>query len=322
MAYIEKDSKHEFKPTFVREDYERAFNMLKNGLYPDSNFTLNELGEEIAIEWFDTHCFHQIITNGLAYADLSGMNLSYISCPGLDFRGANLQGCMIKGSDFRHSIFSGADLSGCVIDHTRMSNSSFNNTNFTDSEIIASSFEDSVLQDANFENATIKLAVFNSAVLVKANFNNARLINMENLFFNAAIDSDNNLGDLFPLACPKEGSFIGWKVGCDIPPNASIQRRYIYGENLIIKLEIPADAKRLSGFGNKCRCDKAKILDIFCPGTHVSKQRARSKFYGDLIYEVGKTVCVDNFDENRWHECSYGIHFVMTQEELKEYMNR
>lgn len=38
------------------------------------------------------------------------------------------------------------------------------------------------------------------------------------------------------------------------------------------------------------------------------------------MYEVGKTVSVDDFDENRWHECSTGIHFFITREEAVRYI--
>jgi hypothetical protein len=55
-----------------------------------------------------------------------------------------------------------------------------------------------------------------------------------------------------PLACPATGSFIGWKCAVDE------SNHYV-----LIKLEIPEDAKRTSGLNSKkCRCDKAKVLEI------------------------------------------------------------
>ena len=49
-----------------------------------------------------------------------------------------------------------------------------------------------------------------------------------------------------PMSCPDTGSFVGWKKA----------------GGKIIKLEIPADAKRCSAISKKCRCDKAKVLEI------------------------------------------------------------
>jgi hypothetical protein len=37
-------------------------------------------------------------------------------------------------------------------------------------------------------------------------------------------------------------------------------------------------------------------------------------------YELGKEVSVDNFDEDRRHECAPGIHFFMTREEAVNYV--
>ena len=36
-------------------------------------------------------------------------------------------------------------------------------------------------------------------------------------------------------------------------------------------------------------------------------------------YRVGEMVYPDSFNDNRWEECSNGIHFFMTEEEAKNY---
>ena len=62
-----------------------------------------------------------------------------------------------------------------------------------------------------------------------------------------------------PYACPDFGMFIGFKKARD---------------NLIVVLEIPEDAKRLSATGRKCRCDKARVLEIQnLDGTKSDKQK-------------------------------------------------
>lgn len=90
-------------------------------------------------------------------------------------------------------------------------------------------------------------------------------------------------------------------------------------------MEIPADAKRLSGTGRKCRCDKAKVLRIWkADHTESGKNKAISKYDENFVYEVGKTVCVDNFEEDRWSECAPGIHFFINFQEAVDHglMNR
>lgn len=48
------------------------------------------------------------------------------------------------------------------------------------------------------------------------------------------------------MACPTDGSFIGWKKASEY----------------IVKLQIPEDARRSSAGGEKCRCDKAYVVEI------------------------------------------------------------
>ena len=88
----------------------------------------------------------------------------------------------------------------------------------------------------------------------------------------------------------------------------------------LIKLEIPEDAKRLSPYySNKCRCDKAKVLDITTIVTGTKVDTALSDYDNFFTYVVNEEVFEPNFDENRWHECAPGIHFFMTKKEALEY---
>ena len=107
-----------------------------------------------------------------------------------------------------------------------------------------------------------------------------------------------------PMTCPEEGSFIGWKKSRD---------------NSIIKLRIPEDAKRSSACGRKCRCDKAEVLSI---ETWDGRQLryAESYYSYSFKYEVGKTVYVDYFEDDRWIECAPGIHFFINRQEAVDYI--
>lgn len=111
-----------------------------------------------------------------------------------------------------------------------------------------------------------------------------------------------------PLFCaqltivPEVGSFVGWKKAD--------------GE-AIIKLEIPADAKRSNATGRKCRCSKAKVLSIEHDGIFI--ETVKSKYDCNFIYRVGETVEVEDFCDDRWVECAAGIHFFITREEAENY---
>lgn len=111
-----------------------------------------------------------------------------------------------------------------------------------------------------------------------------------------------------PTVCPSEGTFVGWKI-CT---NGEIFNP------VLVKLIIPEDAKRSSAYGNKCRCDKAKVLDIRTFGGQKIKS-AISQYNPDFIYEIDKEVSVPDFDENRWYECAPGIHFFMSEKEALVY---
>ena len=88
----------------------------------------------------------------------------------------------------------------------------------------------------------------------------------------------------------------------------------------IVVLEIPEDAKRLSATGRKCRCSKAKVLEIQnIDGAKANVTKVASGYDSNFVYEVGKTVSVDNFCDDRWQECSPGIHFFINRQEAVNY---
>lgn len=107
-----------------------------------------------------------------------------------------------------------------------------------------------------------------------------------------------------PFACPSDGAFIGWKKvkGC------------------LVMLEIPEDARRCSCTSQKCRCDKAKVLGITDLNTNKSVSEIKNtSFYPAVTYVAGEMVYPDAFDENRWNECSHGIHFFINKQNAIDY---
>ena len=109
----------------------------------------------------------------------------------------------------------------------------------------------------------------------------------------------------YPLQCPETGSFIGYKKA----------------SGYIIELEICADAKRSSATSRKCRCSKAKVLSITnLDGSDSGLTEVRSNYSKEFVYCVGEIAEAPDFDENRWNECSAGIHFFITRGEAVKYL--
>ena len=104
--------------------------------------------------------------------------------------------------------------------------------------------------------------------------------------------------------CPAEGSFVAWKKA----------------SNMIVKLLVAEDARRSSATTLKCRCSKAKVLAIEnIDGSGSELKEVASSYDEKFIYRVGETVEVEDFDDNRWNECSSGIHFFIAREMAVKY---
>ena len=103
----------------------------------------------------------------------------------------------------------------------------------------------------------------------------------------------------YPIACPEKGEYTAFKKA----------------DEKIVELRIPADAKRSSFTGRKCRASKAVVLSITELDGTPAGDEVRSDYDSSFVYRVGETVEVQNFDENRWNECAPGIHHYITREE-------
>ena len=152
------------------------------------------------------------------------------------------------------------------------------------------------LQDANLYGADLYGANLRGANLQDANLRGANLRGA-NLYGADHVP-------FIPMSCPDTGSFIGFKKAC----------------GFIVKLEITVDAKRCSATGRKCRCNKALVLEIQNIDGSVSDLKSISSSYDrNFVYEVGEVVEEPNFNEDRWNECSAGIHFFINRQEAVEY---
>ena len=182
------------------------------------------------------------------------------------------------------------------------------------------------LRGANLSYANLKGANLEGVDLSGANLSNADLIEVDlrganlrdaNLSKSILENVITNVGTaFFDLVCPEEGNYIGWKKAC-----VNIQDEYfnIIISKVIVKLLVLEDALRSSATTRKCRCSKAKVLDIANIEGNVHFKEAVSDYDSSFIYRVGEIVEVDNFDTDRWNECSTGIHHFITRAEAVNY---
>ena len=142
------------------------------------------------------------------------------------------------------------------------------------------------LTGANLTGANLTGANLRGANLTDANLTDAKnFTELEESFIS------------YTSICP-EGTIIGWKKCKD---------------NIIVKLEIPAEAKRSNATGRKCRAEYAKVLEVIGAEVGISQHDGKTK------YKVGETIHSDKWDDNRWEECSSGIHFFITRLEAENY---
>jgi hypothetical protein len=159
------------------------------------------------------------------------------------------------------------------------------------------------LSGAYLSGAYLSGAYLSGANLSGANLSGANLsgANLSGANLSGAKDAD--LAIAMTRILP-EGAIIGWKKCQD---------------DVIVKLLIPAEAKRSHAFGRKCRAEFAQVLEILGPKGGERKE-ATSKHDGSFTYHVGDTVKpTQPFSKNWQEECESGIHFFITREEAVAY---
>ena len=174
------------------------------------------------------------------------------------------------------------------------------------------------LSEADLRGADLRGADLRGANLYRAYLRGANLseVNLSGAYLRGAYLSGAKNVPFIPLACPDTGAFVGFKKARLYSPDESAQ------QDVIVELEILADARRSSAIGRKCRCDKAKVLSITTlDGVAVGADAGtvHSSYDSQFEYRVGEIVTAPNFCEDRWEECAPGIHFFINRQEAVEY---
>ena len=158
------------------------------------------------------------------------------------------------------------------------------------------------LSDTDLSGTDLSRAYLSGADLSRANLSGANLSDTD---LSGANLSGADLSGANPVVLartqitPQEGAFVGYKK---------------LNNSAIATLVIPHDALRLNAYGSrKCRASKVFVHAI------EGAEYGYDKHSGTELYEVGKEVIPDSFDEDCRVECSHGINFFMRKEEAEAY---
>ena len=205
----------------------------------------------------------------------------YENCEGWQTMKADFSSCDLSCANLRYADLSGADLS-----YAKLSGADLSGADLSGADLSCADLSGADLSCAKLSGANLRYADLSCADLRGADLSYAKE------------------APYVPMVCPEEGDFIGWKRAGD----------------KIVKLHIPQDALRSSATTRKCRCNKAEVIEIYnIDGTIADERIISSSYDSSFTYEVGKTVEVQDFDTNRWKECTRGIHFFINRQEAIDY---
>ena len=216
------------------------------------------------------------------YGNLKWENEALKTLHGADLRGADLYGANLHGANLRGADLCGANLHGANLYDADLRGADLYGANLHGADLRGADLRGANLYGANLHGADLRGANLCST--------NLRGTNLSNTFAN--------------LQCPETGAFIGYKK---------------LRHDKIAKIEILEDALRSSATSRKCRCSKARVISISNYDGTTNYSNGYSQYDTSFKYQVGELISVDNFDTDRWNECSTGIHFFITRREAVEY---
>ena len=209
----------------------------------------------------------------LSYADLSHVDLHETDLRRANLTEADLSGANVYGANLSHADLRAANLSYADLRKADLSYADFSYANLSYAELHGVDLSGAILNGTNISYADLRYADLSDVEY-------------------------NETTAFFAIQCPEEGAFIAWKK-CE--------------GGVIVKLLIPADAKRSSATSRKCRASKAIVLEV------IGAEKGFSTVDMNFTYEAGQEVIPDFFDDDRWNECSHGIHFFITKAEAEKY---
>lgn len=219
--------------------------------------------------------------------------------------------------DFEYCTFISCKFNNCLLSGTQFIDCKFDNIYFSESMLLSVSILH--LSLINDYHSAIQFCMLKNTTIDIDSANNTKLILKTSMFYHCSVSPQsekyircNVTTANYYSQCPETSSYIAYK-------KAYIQTKVNVDIDVIVKLQILENAKRSSAGGRKCRASKAEVLSITSLDGKIQYKKAYSDWKHSFIYEVGTTVSVPNFNEDRWEECSHGIHHFLTRQEAVTY---
>ncbi len=209
------------------------------------------------------------------------VTLRDVNLAGADLRGIKLRGSILPRIDLRNADLRDADLRDTCLERADLQMA-----NLSGVDARRANLQGAILRYANMQNADLRDADFRDADLRNADLQNTR---------QDGIRIDHLTVGLQPAP---EGELIGWMIAWGAR------------KGHLVKLRIPAEAKRSCATTRRHRCEYAEVLEI------EGADEVVSNYYGGLFtYKRGKIVRCTEWDDDRWNEWGSGIPFFLTKEE-------
>ena len=191
-----------------------------------------------------------------------------------------------RGADLSSAYLSSADLRGADLSSADLRGAYLRGADLSGADLSSADLRGAYLSSADLRGADLSSAYLSGADLSSADLSSAKNI------------------PFIPTYLP-EGEFVAWKK---------------LENGLIVKLKILEDSKRSRSTTDKCRCDKCLVLEFQNQdGSKSDLKTFTNKNYSECVYTVGEIVKADSWDENRWNECSHGIHFFIDRQRAVDY---
>ena len=200
----------------------------------------------------------------------------------LDLRWADLGGAYLRDANLYRADLGGADLGGA-----NLYRASLRSANLSEANLYGANLRGAKLSGANLSRADLRGADLRGANLFGADLSGTNL--------SGALWDYTTIG----TAPAPEGDLIGWgKKG-----------------GLLVKMLVPAAARRSCATTRKFRAEYVQVLEI---ESGVQRVEHFSE-HGAATYEVGQITRADEWDDDRWNECSHGIHFFLSRHEAERW---
>lgn len=202
-------------------------------------------------------------------------------------RGAQLCGADLHGADLSGENLREADLSEAYLSKADLHKTDLSWANLTGADLTWADLGEANLHGADLCGADLRGADLRGADLSWCDLRGADLTGAKNV---------PHLAQVLTQLMPDHELIVGWKKCRD---------------DVLVRLSIPASARRSNATGRKCRAEYVDVLEISgdCEGVSV--------YDNNVKYRVGERVTCDSWDPDRWAECSGGIHFFLTRVEAQ-----